>query len=48
MDQSEVDAKALDLVAPVIGAGRANELIAPIGNLDRFCPVAGLRPLLQD
>jgi 2-methylcitrate dehydratase PrpD len=47
MDQSEVDAKALDLMAPVIGEGRAKELIAAIGNLDRFGPVAGLRRLLQ-
>jgi len=47
MDQSEVDAKALDLMAPIIGEGRAKELIAAIGNLDRFGPVAGLRRLLQ-
>jgi 2-methylcitrate dehydratase PrpD len=47
MDQSEVDAKALDLMAPVIGEGRAKELIAAIGNLDRFGPVSGLRRLLQ-
>jgi 2-methylcitrate dehydratase PrpD len=47
MEQSEVDAKALDLMAPVIGEGRAKELIAAIGNLDRFGPVAGLRRLLQ-
>jgi len=47
MDQSEVDAKALDLMAPIIGGGRAKELIAAIGNLDRFGPVAGLRRLLQ-
>jgi 2-methylcitrate dehydratase PrpD len=47
MDQSEVDAKALDLMAPVLGQARAKELIAAIGNLDRFGPVAGLRRLLQ-
>jgi hypothetical protein len=47
MDQSEVDAKALDLMAPVLGQGRAKELIAAIGNLDRFGPVSGLRRLLQ-
>ena len=47
MDQSEVDAKALDLMAPILGEGRAKELIAAIGNLDRFGPVAGLRRLLQ-
>jgi 2-methylcitrate dehydratase PrpD len=47
MDQSEVDAKALDLMAPILGEGRAKELIAAIGNLDRFGPVADLRRLLQ-
>jgi hypothetical protein len=47
MDQSEVDAKALDLMAPILGEGRAKELIAAIGNLDGFGPVAGLRRLLQ-
>ena len=47
MDQSEVDAKALDLMAPIIGQGRAKELIAAISNLDRFGPIAGLRRLLQ-
>jgi 2-methylcitrate dehydratase PrpD len=47
MDQSEVDAKALDLMAPILGEGRAKELIAAIGNLDRFGPVSGLRRLLQ-
>jgi 2-methylcitrate dehydratase PrpD len=47
MDQSEVDAKALDLMAPIIGAGRAKELVAAIGNLDRFGPISGLRALLQ-
>jgi hypothetical protein len=34
-------------MAPVIGEGRAKELITAIGNLDRFGPVAGLRRLLQ-
>jgi 2-methylcitrate dehydratase PrpD len=47
MDAKEVEAKALDLMAPVLGAGRANELIATVGNLDRFGPVSGLRRLLQ-
>ncbi|HEY2228680.1 MAG TPA: MmgE/PrpD family protein [Xanthobacteraceae bacterium] len=47
MEQSEVDAKALDLMAPILGEGRAKELIAAIGNLDRFGPVTGLRRLLQ-
>ena len=47
MDAKEVEAKALDLVAPVLGAARANELIATILNLENLGPVAGLRPLLQ-
>jgi hypothetical protein len=33
MDPKEVEAKALDLMTPVLGAGRANEFIAAIGNL---------------
>ena len=47
MDQGEVDAKALDLMVPILGEGRAKELIAAINNLDRFGPVSGLRRLLQ-
>jgi hypothetical protein len=47
MDAKEVEAKALDLTAPVLGTARANELIATVNNLDRFGPVSGLRRLLQ-
>ena len=47
MDAKEVEAKALDLIAPVLGAARAHELIATILNLENLGPVAGLRPLLQ-
>jgi hypothetical protein len=47
MEAKEVEAKALDLMAPVLGAGRANELIAAIGNLERIDLVARLRRLLQ-
>ena len=47
MDAKEVEAKARDLMTPVLGAARANELIAAIGNLDGFGPVSGLRRLLQ-
>ena len=47
MDAKEIEAKALDLMAPVLGAGRANELIAAVGNLDRLGPGSGLRRLLQ-
>src|SRR5262245_738889 len=47
MDAKEVEAKALDLLAPVLGAGRANELIAAVGDLDRLESMARLRRLLQ-
>jgi 2-methylcitrate dehydratase PrpD len=47
MNADEVAAKALDLMAPVLGAPRANELIAAIYRLDNFGPVSGLRRLLQ-
>ena len=47
MEAKEVEAKALDLMAPALGASRANELIAAVGNLDRNDPVARLRRLLQ-
>jgi hypothetical protein len=47
MDAKEVEAKALDLMAPVLGSGRANELVAAVGTLERIGPVSGLRALLQ-
>jgi 2-methylcitrate dehydratase PrpD len=47
MDAKEVEAKALDLMAPVLGAGRAQELITAIGNLERIDMVSRLRRLLQ-
>jgi 2-methylcitrate dehydratase PrpD len=47
MSAKEVEDKALDLMAPILGAARANELIAAVAGLDRFGPVAGLRRLLQ-
>jgi 2-methylcitrate dehydratase PrpD len=47
MEAKEVEAKALDLMAPVLGAGRAKELIAAVDALDRAEPVSRLRPLLQ-
>jgi len=47
MNADEVSAKALDLMAPILGAGRANELIAAVYKLDSFGPVSGLRRLLQ-
>jgi 2-methylcitrate dehydratase PrpD len=47
MNANEVAAKALDLMAPVLGTARANELIAAVYKLDSFGPVSGLRRLLQ-
>jgi 2-methylcitrate dehydratase PrpD len=47
MNADEVAAKALDLMAPILGIGRANELIAAVYKLDSFGPVSGLRRLLQ-
>ncbi|HEY4404399.1 MAG TPA: MmgE/PrpD family protein [Xanthobacteraceae bacterium] len=47
MDAKEVEAKALDLTAPVLGADRAHELIATINNLERVDAVSSLRRLLQ-
>jgi 2-methylcitrate dehydratase PrpD len=47
MDAQEVEDKARDLMAPVLGAGRTNELIAAIGSLDRINSVLSLRPLLR-
>jgi len=47
MDAKEVEAKALDLMEPVLGAARANEVIAAIANLDQFGPLSGMRRLLQ-
>ena len=47
MNADEVAAKALDLMTPVLGDGRAKELVVAIYGLDKFGPVAGLRRLLQ-
>jgi hypothetical protein len=47
MDAKEVEAKALDLMAPVLGTARANEVIAAVTRLDSFGAVSGLRALLQ-
>jgi 2-methylcitrate dehydratase PrpD len=47
MDANEVEAKARDLITPVLGAARTNELVAAVRGLDGFGPVSGLRRLLQ-
>jgi 2-methylcitrate dehydratase PrpD len=47
MDQAEVEAKARDLVLPIIGAERAEKLIAMVGSLETLDSAIKLRPLLQ-
>jgi 2-methylcitrate dehydratase PrpD len=47
MSASEVEAKARDLMVPVLGRSRANELIAVVGNLESIESLSRLRPLLQ-
>jgi 2-methylcitrate dehydratase PrpD len=47
MTADEVAAKALDLMAPVLGEGPAKEVITAVYRLDTFGPVSGLRRLLQ-
>jgi 2-methylcitrate dehydratase PrpD len=47
MEAAEVENKALDLMAPVIGKERAAELVTAIAALDRLASVRELRGLLQ-
>jgi 2-methylcitrate dehydratase PrpD len=47
MTQAQIDAKAFDLVVPVIGEGRARELVSRIAALETLQSVRLLRPLLQ-
>jgi 2-methylcitrate dehydratase PrpD len=47
MEVAEVEAKARDLVVPVIGAERAEKLIAAVRSLEGVPNVTELRPLLQ-
>jgi 2-methylcitrate dehydratase PrpD len=47
MTGEEIDAKARDLIEPVIGAEQAERLIAAIGMLEKLPSVRVLQPLLQ-
>jgi len=47
MTAEEVELKARDLVEPIIGAARAERLLAGIGELENLRSVRELRPLLQ-
>jgi 2-methylcitrate dehydratase PrpD len=48
MTREEVDAKSYDLMAPVLGRGRARRLCDAVWNLDRLKDVRKLRPLLKE
>jgi 2-methylcitrate dehydratase PrpD len=47
MTEAEVEAKALDLILPVLGEDRAKRLILALGKLADIRSVRELRPLLQ-
>jgi 2-methylcitrate dehydratase PrpD len=47
MDRREVEGKALDLLAPVLGAERARALAEQVWRIERQGSVRALRPLLQ-
>jgi 2-methylcitrate dehydratase PrpD len=47
MDAREVETKALDLMAPVLGRARAAELVTKMEALERVEAVSELRPLLR-
>ena len=47
MPRQEVEAKAADLLAPVLGTERTRALITEIGRIEQLGAVRSLRPLLQ-
>jgi 2-methylcitrate dehydratase PrpD len=47
MTKAEVETKALDLMAPVLGAARTKALIKSIDHIEALGPISRLRPLLQ-
>lgn len=47
MSEAQVEAKARDLMAPVLGDAKAGDLIAAVRALDTLDDVRALRPLLQ-
>jgi 2-methylcitrate dehydratase PrpD len=47
MTRNEVAAKARDLVAPSLGAAKADKLIATVWNIEAVKSVREFRPLLQ-
>jgi 2-methylcitrate dehydratase PrpD len=47
MTAHEIEAKALDLMAPIIGPARGERLVAAVRQLETMRSVRELRPLLQ-
>ena len=47
MTRAEVSAKALDLVAPILGAGRGQEMIDALLDIGTLADIRDLRPLMQ-
>ena len=47
MDFDEVEAKALDLLGPVIGAKRSQRLLGALSEIESIDDVRDLRPLLR-
>jgi len=47
MSEAQVEAKARDLMAPVLGAGQTEELMTAVRGLESLDDVRALRPLLQ-
>ncbi len=47
MTRAEVEAKSLDLMAPVIGRARSGKLCAAVWNLEKIRDIRTLRPLLR-
>jgi 2-methylcitrate dehydratase PrpD len=47
MERREVEAKAQDLLAPVLGAERAGALISTVWRMEELASVRSLQPLLQ-
>ena len=47
MTTQEIEEKALDLVAPIIGQARAASLVATIAQLEKVRTVREIRPLLR-
>jgi 2-methylcitrate dehydratase PrpD len=47
MTTKEIEDKAVDLVTPITGSGRATSLVAAVAQLEKARTVRELRPLLQ-